>query len=576
MTNHIRSHHPEKMDKVIATQPSMTTFLQQPRMKHSKRRKEDLDRKLLNMILKDLKPVYMVDCKGFRDFIQSLDPYYDIPSRRTIMNTLLPKVFQEDREEVTSEILNAESVSLTSDLWTSKVNTHAYISLTAHYISPNNNNIPILKQKGIACSSFMEAHTSINISNFLRNTILEHNIQDKVISITTDNAGNMRNSILTLPFDVDHIGCYAHKLNLAVCDAIKKVSELKDLRSKLSNIVRMTKKSLPLKLEFQRAQECVGQRPPLKILKQDVPTRWNSLYLMMERILDQKAAVIMFLSNIKDKKNNIYISSKEWSDLEDIVKSLAIAYFVTQELCEEKNVSSSKMIPMTKQMLKAYSNIVNRSQFSNLSAGYNLSFALLDELNHRFSDIEEVSVLAKSSILDPRFQKRGFRDSTIADITIQKLKEELLSSHQSSHDIQIDNEELERIPSSANVNCIWGDFFEEANKSVSSNDRNRATAENELNLYLTEQPVNKYVMPLLWWHSNRMKYPLLSKLAFKYLSVQATSVSSERLFSTAGQILNDRRNRLSESNAEKMIILHNNLRCENNHLEGEEDTDNNV
>ncbi|QQP35900.1 Uncharacterized protein FKW44_020839 [Caligus rogercresseyi] len=396
----------------------MTTFLQQPRMKHSKRRKEDLDRKLLNMILKDLKPVYMVDCKGFRDFIQSLDPYYEIPSRRTIMNTLLPKLFQEDRDEVTSEILNAESVSLTSDLWTSKVNTHAYISLTAHFILlPNNNNIPILKQKCMTCSSFMEAHTAINISTFFR--MLFYSITSKI--------------------------SYAHKLDMAVCDAIKKFRS-----SRIS-----------------RAQECVGNDRFSKFLSKTCP-------------LDG-------ISIPHDEKDIRSKSCCDSSDLEDIVKSLAIAYFVTQELCEEKNVSSSKMIPMTKQMLKAYSNIINRSQFSNLSAGYNFSFALLDELNHRFSDIEDVSVLSKSSILDPRFQKMGFRDSTIAHITIQKLKEELLSSHQSSHDIQFDNEKLEQI----NVNCIWGDFFEEANKSVSSNDRNRATAENELNIYLTEQPVNK-------------------------------------------------------------------------------------
>ena len=61
--------------------------------------------------------------------------------------------------------------------------------------------------------------------------------------------------------------------------------------------------------------------------------------------------------------------------------------------------------------------------------------------------------------------------------------------------------------------------------------------------YLQEPPVSKDSDPLLFWkvYSNRT----LADLAIRYLTIIATSVPSERLFSTAGLILSQNRNRLT-------------------------------
>ena len=53
------------------------------------------------------------------------------------------------------------------------------------------------------------------------------------------------------------------------------------------------------------------------------------------------------------------------------------------------------------------------------------------------------------------------------------------------------------------------------------------------------------VDPLEWWKSEQKNYPMLAALAQKYLCICGTSVSSERLFSKAGYIVNAYRNRLS-------------------------------
>jgi len=87
---------------------------------------------------------------------------------------------------------------------------------------------------------------------------------------------------------------------------------------------------------------------------------------------------------------------------------------------------------------------------------------------------------------------------------------------------------------------------------------------NELDQYLQE-PVcdRKTTNPLDWWAGNCKRYPILAKLAKKYLGAPPTSVPSERVFSTAGLIYDDRRFSLQGDNAEKLCFLNYNFKLLN-------------
>ena len=63
----------------------------------------------------------------------------------------------------------------------------------------------------------------------------------------------------------------------------------------------------------------------------------------------------------------------------------------------------------------------------------------------------------------------------------------------------------------------------------------------ELDLYLHSPTFDIDMCPLEWWKTEETKFPSLAKLAKKYLCVCATSVSSERIFSTGGSIVTDSR-----------------------------------
>ena len=61
--------------------------------------------------------------------------------------------------------------------------------------------------------------------------------------------------------------------------------------------------------------------------------------------------------------------------------------------------------------------------------------------------------------------------------------------------------------------------------------------------------------PLTWWHHNCKVFPLLSKLARKYLSVCATSSHSERLFSSGGHVVNSLRGNLNPERVNMLVFL---------------------
>ena len=82
----------------------------------------------------------------------------------------------------------------------------------------------------------------------------------------------------------------------------------------------------------------------------------------------------------------------------------------------------------------------------------------------------------------------------------------------------------------------------------------------EINRYITESPEKlDCKSPLIWWKSRASCYKYLSSLAQKVLSVVATSVASERIFSTAGNIINEKRSRIKPDNVNKLIFLYENM-----------------
>jgi len=81
----------------------------------------------------------------------------------------------------------------------------------------------------------------------------------------------------------------------------------------------------------------------------------------------------------------------------------------------------------------------------------------------------------------------------------------------------------------------------------------------EIDSWRMELPIATTEDPLAWWRAHKHKYPLLSKVARKYLSIPATSAPSERAFSVLGQVINDNRSQLSPRKVHKVFFVHQNM-----------------
>ena len=85
------------------------------------------------MCIIDEMPFRVVDVQGFKAFIKSLVPSFQMPSHQTVQRDVL-KIY-EDKKEKLKGLFNscACGVSLTTDTWTSVQNLN-YMTLTAHFV----------------------------------------------------------------------------------------------------------------------------------------------------------------------------------------------------------------------------------------------------------------------------------------------------------------------------------------------------------------------------------------------------------------------------------------------------------
>ena len=80
----------------------------------------------------------------------------------------------------------------------------------------------------------------------------------------------------------------------------------------------------------------------------------------------------------------------------------------------------------------------------------------------------------------------------------------------------------------------------------------------EFERYKDEPGIEPHRNLQVWWRQKKAEYPNVAILARKYLAIPATSVPCERVFSTAGNVMTEKRNRLDPHRASHLIFLHEN------------------
>ena len=111
--------------------------------------------------------------------------------------------------------------------------------------------------------------------------------------------------------------------------------------------------------------------------------------------------------------------------------------------------------------------------------------------------------------------------------------------------------------SSSSLWNLYSEMLADAEETHSDNCG--CTAEMMVEMYLKEPVQSRHTGPLDYWKQKKPVWPPLAHLACKYLSIPPSSAASERLFSSAADIISSERNRLLPENAEILLFLKKNL-----------------
>ena len=101
--------------------------------KCSKAHVKNITDRVSQMIVQNLRPIWIVEFEGFRSLLSHLEPGYTLPSHKNFVSDINHK-FETCKDKLKTH-LEGESpcVSITTDIWTSMA-TEAYMTVTAHYI----------------------------------------------------------------------------------------------------------------------------------------------------------------------------------------------------------------------------------------------------------------------------------------------------------------------------------------------------------------------------------------------------------------------------------------------------------
>ena len=162
----------------------------------------------------------------------------------------------------------------------------------------------------------------------------------------------------------------------------------------------------------------------------------------------------------------------------------------------------------------------------------------------------EVPILATA--IDPRYHNLKFLN-TQQQVSIHEKLIELSENMPDDSQDQEKSDNTSEPPAKRScpdtaLEFLFGNYFVEEETSVGISE--------ELYMFVKEPTASPETNPLEWWKVNQYRFPLLKNVAKRLLSIPATSVPSERIFSTSGLIVSKLRASL---NPENVVFLNKNL-----------------
>jgi hypothetical protein len=299
---------------------------------------------LCEMIIVDEMPFSTVDRMGFKKLCKVLEPRFKLPSRYTLMKDCV-KLYMQTKDTMKIKFSKTgKRVCLTIDTWTSIQNMN-YMCITGHLIDPS-----WKYQKIILAFRQVSDHKGLTIARELEQCLEEWGIRG-ILTISLDNASanetavdcfkkrTMANDDVICCNQFIHVRCCAYIINLIVHEGLKDVD---DSIVRVRNMVKYIKGSPQRLVIFKSCAErkTSGYHASLTL---DVPTRWNSTYMMLdvaekyemafELMLDEDLNFANYLCEDGGGRKGLGPPLEDdWKNIRNFSKFLQVFYEVTVEI----------------------------------------------------------------------------------------------------------------------------------------------------------------------------------------------------------------------------------------------------
>ncbi|XP_019161398.1 PREDICTED: zinc finger BED domain-containing protein RICESLEEPER 2-like [Ipomoea nil] len=543
---------------------------------------ESIRRALVEMIIIDELPFRFVEGIGFRRFIAIACPRFIVPSRWTISRDILV-VYDEERLKLKQFLRgNNHRVSITTDSWTS-IQRINYMVVTAHFIDSE-----WKLHKKILAFVPVTSHKGEYLAKTLENCLLEWGLRD-VFSVTVDNASSNDTAMVflkkkmlswgssTVRTKYLHMRCIAHILNLVVQDGLKDCdSSVKKVRE----VVRYVRNSPARLKKFRDLADwlSIEQRSSLCL---DVPTRWNSTYLMLQSALTYQKVFESLESDCSFKSDlgNSIPDFMDWESVGSLVHLLKCFYDMTIRISGSLYVTSNTFFTEISDLYCLLKGMVEVGGPVGVM-GKNMKA----KFEKYWGDVEKMNLMIFfANILDPRHkleymptqfnhmygEEKGqkFYDKVVAGLA------ELFDDYSTSASSSVPSVPVPSVPVSVQPTSASSVSVGKPQHFLKSQIKKQrlesgGKKQTELDMYLSEGIVEEEESfdILGWWKINSARFPVLSKLARDVLAIPISTVASESAFSTSGRVLDPFRSSLTPKIVEALVCTQDWLRKQNTPL----------
>lgn len=249
------------------------------------------------------------------------------------------------------------------------------------------------------------------------------------------------------------------------------------------------------------------------------------------------------------------LSKTEWSCLHQLYRILGWYKTTSDKLCGEK-------YPTLPTAVAAFNIFLDRLELTAQKLEEKASRSVVDEIMLHAIRIGRDKMLkhyrkfnwiyCMALVLDPRFKKKGFSKSSWG----KELQESSLDKFHSIYRKYVTSspsKQRESIPKHRELDNFFDDIDFESIYEAPKKYNNEF--DQEIEDYLESPVEHEETDILLWWKINCSKYPTIAKMAKDYLSIPATSVPVERVFSESGSVLTPKRCNLSKEKVNALVCI---------------------